>query len=78
MPKSKRRLNRSRVPVPRSSNGRTALRVSAKAHKVALQASENADVKLSDFVRTAISLYIRSHASEIHKEIKTAAHRGRK
>jgi hypothetical protein len=35
-------------------------------------------VKLSDFIRTAISLYVRSHASEIYEEAKTSAHRGRK
>jgi hypothetical protein len=66
------------IPVPRSSTGRTSLRVSAKSHRLALQASENADVKLADFVRTALSLYIRSHASEIYEETKTPSHRGRK
>lgn len=66
------------VPIPRSSTGRTALRVSANAHRDAQKASEAADVKLADFVRTALSLYVRSHAREIDKEIKTSSHRGRK
>jgi len=66
------------LPMPRSSNGRTALRVSASAHRAAQKASEVADVRLADFVRTALSLYIRRHASEINQETKTARHRGRK
>ena len=66
------------VPVPRSSSGRTSLRVSTRAHHVAQKASETADVKLADFVRTALSLYIRNHASEINQEAKAPGHRRRK
>ena len=65
------------VPTPRSSNGRTALRVSAQAHRTAQRASETADVKLADFVRTALSLYVRSHAREIDQKTKTPSHRSR-
>ena len=66
------------IPVPRSSEGRTALRVGADVHAIAQQASEAADVKLADFVRTALSLYVWSHASEIDQKTKTSSHRGRK
>jgi hypothetical protein len=66
------------VPTPRSSTGRTALKVSAKAHRTAQKASEAADVKLADFVRTAISLYVRSHIREIDQKVKAARHRSRK
>ena len=66
------------VPVPRESAGRTSFRITPTSHRLALKASENADVRLSDFVRTAISLYVRSHAREIYKEAKTASHRVRK
>ncbi len=66
------------VPTPRSSSGRTALKVSAKAHRAAQKASEAADVKLADFVRTAISIYVRSHSREIDQKAKTTRHRGRK
>jgi hypothetical protein len=66
------------IPVPRSSGGRTALRVGLRAHAIAQKSSEKADVKLADFVRTALSLYLRSHAHEINKEIKSSSHRSRK
>ena len=66
------------IPVPRSSEGRTALRVSAPAHRTAQKASEAADVKLADYIRTALSLYLRNHAHEIRKETKAPAHRPRK
>lgn len=66
------------IPVPRTSEGRTSLRVSAHAHRVAILGSETADVKLADFIRTALSIYIRNHGNEIHQETKTSAHRGRK
>jgi hypothetical protein len=66
------------IPVPRSSEGRTSLRVSARGHEIAVRASEDADVKLADFVRTALSAYVRDHANEIHQETKTSAHRRRK
>jgi hypothetical protein len=66
------------IPVPRSSNGRTALRVSAPVHRIAQKASEASDVKLADFIRTALSLYLRNHINEIHKEAKAPAHRARK
>ena len=66
------------IPTPRSSTGRTALKASAKAHRTAQKASEAADVKLADFVRTAISLYVRSHIREIDQKTKTSRHRGRK
>jgi hypothetical protein len=66
------------IPVPRNNTGRTSFRISPGSHKVALKASETADVKLSDFIRTAISLYVRSHAREIYQEAKTASHRVRK
>jgi len=66
------------IPVPRINSGRTSLRISPASHRLALKASEAADVKLSDFIRTAISLYVRSHASEIYEEAKTSTHRGRK
>ena len=66
------------IPVPRSSEGRTALRVSGSAHAIARKASEAADVKLADFVRTALALYVRSHAREIDQETQTSSHRGRK
>ena len=66
------------IPVPRNNTGRTSFRISPASHRVALKASETADVKLSDFIRTAISLYVRSHASEIYEEAKTPSHRGRK
>ncbi len=66
------------IPVPRNNKGRASLRISPSAHKLAVKASETADVKLSDFVRTALSLYVRSHASEIYEEAKTPAHRVRK
>jgi hypothetical protein len=66
------------IPVPRSTKGRTSLRVGRRAHRVAQKASEDADVKLADFFRTALSLYVRSHAREIHQETKTASNRGRK
>ena len=66
------------VPTPRSSKGRTALRVSSGAHRTAQKASEAADVKLADFVRTALSHYVRSHVREIDKKVKAARYRGRK
>jgi hypothetical protein len=66
------------IPVPRNNTGRTSFRIGSASHKLALKLSENADVKLSDFIRTAISLYVRSNASEIYEEAKTASHRGRK
>ena len=66
------------IPVPRNNTGRTSFRISPLAHKTALRASKNADVKLSDFIRTAISFYVRSHASEIYKEAKTSRPRRRK
>lgn len=66
------------IPVPRSTDGRTALRVGVPAHRIAQKASEAADVKLADFVRTALSLYFRNHAHEIHKEAKAPSHRARK
>jgi hypothetical protein len=66
------------IPVPRSSDGRTSLRVGTRAHLVAQKASEAADVKLADFIRTALSLYVRSHAREIDEKTETASHRGRK
>ncbi len=66
------------IPVPRSSSGRTSLRVGGHAHRIAQSASEIADVKLADFVRTALSLYVRSHAREIDQEIKASTHRRRK
>lgn len=66
------------IPTPRSSEGRTALRVSAGTHHAAQKASEAADVKLADFVRTALSLYVRSHLREIDQKVKATRHRGRK
>jgi molybdopterin converting factor small subunit len=63
------------IPVPRCSEGRTALRVSAQAHRTAQKASEAADVKLADYIRTALSLYLRNHANEIDKEAKAPRHR---
>jgi molybdopterin converting factor small subunit len=66
------------IPVPRSNSGRTSLRVGGRAHRLAQKASEIADVKLADFVRTALSLYVRSHDHEIDKKTKTSSHRGRK
>ena len=66
------------IPVPRSSDGRTSLRVGGRAHNIAQESAEAADVKLADFVRTALTLYVRSHAREIDKKTKTSSHRGRK
>jgi hypothetical protein len=66
------------VPAPRSSEGRSSMRVSARAHRIAQQVSEAADVKLADFIRTALSLYVRKHADEIYQKAKTSAHRSRK
>jgi hypothetical protein len=66
------------IPTPRSHEGRTALRVSAKAHKVAAQASETADVKLADFIRTALTEYLRNHSDEIDQKAKTSPNRSRK
>jgi hypothetical protein len=66
------------IPVPRVNSGRTSFRISPLSHRVAVKASEKADVKLSDYVRTAISLYVRSHAREIGEEAKTPGRRKRK
>ena len=66
------------VPVPRKKTDRTSFRISPASHKIALKACKDADLKLSDFIRTAISLYVRSNASEIYEEAKTDGHRGRK
>jgi hypothetical protein len=66
------------IPVPRTSPGRTSLRVGSRALRVAQKASEVADVKLADFVRTALCLYVRSHIHEIQQKTKTSSHRGRK
>jgi hypothetical protein len=66
------------VPIPRSSEGRTALRVSAGAHQVALRTSEVADVRLADFIRTALTIYVRDHANEIYAKVKTPTDRRRK
>jgi hypothetical protein len=66
------------IPTPRSHEGRTALRVGAKAHEIASQASEAADVKLADFVRTALTQYLRNHTDEIDQKAQTSTNRGRK
>lgn len=66
------------IPVPRNNTGRTSFRISPTSHRLAVKAAEAADVKLSDFIRTALSLYVRSHAREIYQETKTASPRRRK
>jgi hypothetical protein len=66
------------VPLPTKNAARPTYRISPASHKLAVAASENAGVKLGDFIRTALTLYVRSHASEIYKEAKPAANRARK
>lgn len=66
------------IPMPRSSEGRTSLRVSAKVHATAIRTAEIADVKLADFIRTALSIYVQDHADEIHQKAKAPADRARK
>ena len=70
--------NVSFIPVPSRSSGRTTFRISPTSHRVALTGSENADVNLAAYVRTAISTYVRSHAREIYQEAKTTSDRARK
>jgi hypothetical protein len=42
-----------------------------------MRSSKHADVRLADFVRTALTLYLKKYASEIHETSKTPAHRKR-
>lgn len=52
------------LTVPRSPV-RVSVRASRHAHSIAIHVSEDANVRISDFVRTAISLYVRKHGREI-------------
>ncbi len=51
------------IPVPPDCV-RASLRISTKTHQVAQKLAKAADVRVADFIRTALTLYLRKHASE--------------
>ena len=52
------------IPVPPNNCVRVSLRLSTKTHQVARKWAKAADVRVADFIRTALSLYLRKHANE--------------
>jgi hypothetical protein len=65
------------VPVSPSDSRQTSMRVGGAGYRAAVRASKRADVRLADFVRTALTLYLIKCASEIHETSKTPTHRKR-
>lgn len=63
------------VPVSPSDSRQTSMRVGGAGYRAAVRASKRADVRLADFIRTALTLYLKKCASEIHETSKTPAHR---
>lgn len=53
------------VPVPATNGIRVSLRVGADAHRVAQKAAGDANIRVSDIIRTGLTLYLRKHAKEI-------------
>lgn len=53
------------VPVPRSDCERVSLRVTGQSYAVAQIASKNSDVRITDWLRTAVMLYLRRHRREV-------------
>lgn len=52
------------IPVPPNDCVRVSLRISTKTHQVAQKWAKAADVRVADFIRTALTFYLRKHASE--------------
>jgi hypothetical protein len=65
------------VPVSPSDSRQTSMRLGGARRRAAMRSSKHADVRLADFVRTALTLYLKKYASEIHETSKTPAHRKR-
>jgi hypothetical protein len=65
------------VPVSPSDSRQTSMRLGGASHRAAMRASKRADVRFADFIRTALTLYLKKCASEIHETSKTPAHRQR-
>lgn len=53
------------VPVPRNDCERVSLRVTGQSYELAQAASQNADVRITDWLRTAVILYLHKHGKEI-------------
>jgi hypothetical protein len=53
------------IPVPATNGVRVSLRVSADAHRVAQKVARDANIRVSDIIRTGLTLYLRKHAKEI-------------
>jgi hypothetical protein len=66
------------VPVAPGGNKQICYRISGAVHRTATQAANMANVQFADFLRTAITCYVRNHAGEIHEEAKAPSHRKRK
>ncbi len=52
------------IPVPPTDCVRVSLRISTKTHQVAQKCARAADVRVADFIRTALTFYLRKHAGE--------------
>lgn len=53
------------VPVPRDDCERVSLRVTGQSYATAQTASKKADVRITDWLRTAVVLYLRKHRKEV-------------
>jgi hypothetical protein len=65
------------VEVLPSGSRQTSMRLGGASHRAAMRASNRADVRVADIVRTALTFYLKKCASEIHETSKTPAHRKR-
>lgn len=52
------------IPVPPNDCVRVSLRIGTKTHQVVQKWAKVADVRVADFIRTALTLYLRKYASE--------------
>ena len=52
------------IPVPPHDCERVSLRINTKTHQVAQKWAKAADVRVADFIRTALTFYLRKHAGE--------------
>lgn len=55
----------SYIPVPASECSRFSIRVSPTTYKIAQNGATKDDVRVTDYIRTAVTLYLQKHEREI-------------
>ena len=59
------------VPVPAMSSVRVSLRMGSAAHRAAQIAAREANIRISDIIRTGLILYLHKHDKEIGSRLST-------